>query len=206
MATRTLATERKEASKQDKMNFSLLDLPNAILGIFGLRTEAELPYESLLEDDDFSVRNFLPHVEIRNEEVGTREEATDRSFPRLYNYINGENWDQEKFSMTTPVLQRTTGEHRWSTSFFLKGKVEDLPLPKSSAVKLYSVTSETMAVLRFSGRPTDELTLKQIARLQNWISERDLTVVGEPMIAQFDQPFSIPFLRRNEIHIPIETL
>lgn len=199
MATSTLPNS-------ERIEFHLSDLPNVILGFFGIRTEVEVPYQSLLEDDAFSVRNYLPHSEIRNEEVGSRDQATNRSFSRLFNYIHGENWDGQKFAMTTPVIQRPSGEGRWTTSFFMKGASENLPLPKSSAVKLYAVTGATMAVLRFSGRPTEAAVTKQSARLRDWVRVRDLKVVGLAQVAQFDQPFSIPWFRRNEIHIPIETL
>lgn len=180
-------------------------LPNAILGFFGIRTEDEMPFETRLRAGRFSVRHYPAHSEIRNEEVGTREEAADRSFDRLLNYIEGGNWDARKFAMTSPVLQRPQGRSRWTTSFFLKGAVENLPIPKSSAVRLYAMNSETDAVLRFSGRPTEERVRAQIVRLLGWMNEKGLRAVGEPFVAVYDQPFSIPFLRRNEIRIPIES-
>lgn len=197
-ATRTLPTST--------VDLHLTEIPNAVLGFFGIRTETELPFDVLLQDGDFSIRNYPPHSELRNEEVGTRKEAVNRSFGRLFSYLHGENWDATRFAMTTPVILRSRGPSRWSTSFYLKDAVEDLPLPKSSAVKLYAVTARTMAVLRFSGRLTETSLRLHADELREWIARRDLKVIGEPEVAQFDQPFSIPFLRRNEVHIPIETL
>jgi hypothetical protein len=180
------------------------ELPNAVLGLFGVRTESELPFETRMKDGDFSVRHYPAHAEIRNEEVGTRQEAIDRSFDRLFNYIQGENWDDETFSMTTPVIQRPSGRDRWSISFYMEGDIENLPLPKTSAVRLYAQNAETMAVVRFSGNPTDERVHEETTRLLAWMNQKGLRARGEPQVAQFDQPFAIPFLKRNEIHIPIE--
>ena len=194
------------AESSFKVDFSFKELANAILGFFGIRTEAELPFETLMDDGEFSVRNYPQHAELRTEAVGTRREAVRKSFGRLFSYIQGENWDRQTFAMTTPVIQRPNGVSRWSTSFFLKGTIDHLPLPKTSAVKLYAMNSQTAAVVRFTGRPTEQNIAEQAALLREWIVERDLVVIGEAEIAQFDQPFSIPFLRRNEIHIPVETL
>ena len=187
-----------------KFEFSLKELPNAVLGFFGIRTESELPFETRLREGDFSVRYYPAHAEIRNEEVGTRKEASNRSFDRLLSYIQGQNWDDEKFSMTTPVLQRPTAPGRWSTSFFMKGEIENLPLPKASAVKLYSTAAETVAAARFSGTLSEERVRTEITTLLAWMQKKNLRAKGEPQVAQFDQPFAIPFLRRNEILIPID--
>jgi hypothetical protein len=181
----------------------LKELPNAILGFFGLRTESELSYETRVKDGDFSVRHYPAHAEIRNEEVGSRKESANRSFDRLLSYIQGENWDDETFSMTTPVIQRPSGVARWSTSFYMKEPIENLPLPKTSAVKLYAQQAEVMAVVRFSGNATEERVHEEITRLVTWMSRKRLVARGEPQVAQFDQPFAIPFLKRNEIHIPL---
>lgn len=184
--------------------FSLKALPNAILGFFGIRTEQELPYETRLREGAFSVRHYPAHAEIRNEEVGSRKEASNRSFDRLFSYIQGENSDDETFSMTTPVLQRPNGPRRWTTSFYMTEEIEKLPLPKSGAVKLFAMNSETMAVLKFSGTLTEESVSRNIAKLRSWMDKKGLRARGEAQIAQFDQPFAIPFLKRNEIHIPLE--
>ncbi len=199
-----MATARMETGSQ--IGFSFKEIPNAILGVFGIRTESELPFETLLEDGEFSVRNYPQHSELRTEAVGSRNEAVNKSFSRLFAYICGDNWEGEKFAMTTPVIQRPKGQSRWSTSFFMKGQIEDLPIPKTSAVRLYSMNSQTAVVIQFSGRPSESNVAKQTALLREWIIAHDLVVTGEPEVAQFDPPFAIPFLRRNEIHIPIEPL
>ncbi len=183
----------------------LKELPNAVLGFFGLRTEKELPCEVKIQDGEFSLRHYPAHAEIRNEDVGSRTEAMDRSFDRLFSYIQGENWDDETFSMTTPVLMRPSGPGRWSTSFYMRESIGNLPLPKASAVKLYAQNAETMAVVRFSGNPTEEKVHEEITRLLTWMNQKGLQARGEPQVAQFDQPFAIPFLKRNEIHIPVES-
>jgi hypothetical protein len=69
---------------------------------------------------------------------------------------------------------------------------------------LYAQNAETMAVVRFSGNPTDERVHEETTRLLAWMNQKGLRARGEPQVAQFDQPFAIPFLKRNEIHIPIE--
>jgi len=199
-----MATQTATHSSTSSRMIDLKTIGNAFLGIFGIRTEDELPFETRLKEGAFSVRHYPAHAEIRNEDAGTRKQASNRSFSRLFAYIQGENWDDEAFSMTTPVLLRPSGPNRWSTSFYMTGDIENLPLPKSSAVKLFATNAETKAVLRFSGTPTEEAVSRHITKLLSWMSTKGLRARSEPQVAQFDQPFAIPFLRRNEIQIPLE--
>jgi len=41
--------------------------------------------------------------------------------------------------------------------------------------------------------------------LESWIKEKGLTIVGDPIWARYNPPFTPWFLRRNEILIPINT-
>jgi hypothetical protein len=43
-----------------------------------------------------------------------------------------------------------------------------------------------------------------LTALKNFIRDRGLTVVGEPVFARYDPPFMPWFLRRNEIQIEVE--
>jgi hypothetical protein len=40
--------------------------------------------------------------------------------------------------------------------------------------------------------------------LQNWIADRGLKITGEAKAAGYNPPFTLPFLRRNEIVIPVK--
>ena len=83
--------------------------------------------------------------------------------------------------------------------------MKDLPKPNDSGVELLHVEGEVVAVLRFSGlsRPSKSLRLQN--KLRTLIEAEGLTTSGHAKLAVYDNPMStLPFLRRNEIHLPVE--
>ena len=83
--------------------------------------------------------------------------------------------------------------------------MQDLPRPNDSGVELLHVEGEVVAVLKFSGlsRPSKSLRLKN--KLRKLVEAEGLTTSGNAKLAVYDNPMStLPFLRRNEIHIPLE--
>jgi len=63
-----------------------------------------------------------------------------------------------------------------------------------------------MASVRYSGLWSEKRYLKYKSELMSWIHERGRTIVGDPIWARYNPPFTPWFLRRNEILIPISTV
>ena len=99
--------------------------------------------------------------------------------------------------MTVPVqTSETNGALKmW---FFLPAKYsrENAPKPLNPRVRLATTSDETIAILRFSGSGNDfaERQTELIASLagSRWQPS------GEPYALNYDAPFTLPFLRRNE--------
>ncbi len=62
-----------------------------------------------------------------------------------------------------------------------------------------------MAVRRYSGRWTDANYEKQKGLLIESLSEATLDIVGEPILARYNSPFSLPMVRRNEVMLEVST-
>jgi hypothetical protein len=60
-----------------------------------------------------------------------------------------------------------------------------------------------MAVIRYSGRWTLKGYQQHLEKLQSWMDGQGLEPVGEPVWARYNSPFSLWFMRRNEILVPI---
>lgn len=184
---------------------------------------AEPDYAVVREDGPFEVRRYQPMIVASVEVTGTRRSAASEGFRALADYIFGANVppgaagrpatmveetatrDGDKIDMTAPVLQKPGREETWTVSFVMPESftMETLPRPKSSAVALEARAFETVAVLRFSGLATmRRLTAKETA-LRMWMDKAGLAAVGGPRYAFYDPPWTLPFLRRNEVIIPI---
>lgn len=82
--------------------------------------------------------------------------------------------------------------------------LETVPLPNDPRVQLSEMPAEELAVIRFSGAPGDSALLEQEFKLRRWLQGReDYEASGSYRYAAYDPPFTIPFLRRNEIMIPV---
>jgi hypothetical protein len=60
-----------------------------------------------------------------------------------------------------------------------------------------------MAVVRFGGFTTESSITEQTRRLREWMTLQGLEPAGEAQIARYNDPFTLPWNRRNEIMIPV---
>ena len=87
-----------------------------------------------------------------------------------------------------------------------KYTLQSLPKPLDSNIKLVEVPAKMFAVIRFTGA-YDNLKKRRskINELSKWLSTRpQYKKVSEPVFAGYDPPFTLPFLRRNEVLIEIK--
>jgi hypothetical protein len=60
-----------------------------------------------------------------------------------------------------------------------------------------------MAAVRYSGTWSETNYLRYRGELEAWMRQNRLTATGEPVWARYNAPFTLWFLRRNEILIPV---
>jgi hypothetical protein len=111
----------------------------------------------------------------------------------------------EKIEMTAPVGQQRV-QDRWAVSFMMPASstLETLPKPEDPEITLRQVPSRRMAAVRYSGFWSEKNYRTYLGKLESWIDQNGLTITGDPVWARYNSPYSLWFLRRNEILIPIE--
>ena len=110
----------------------------------------------------------------------------------------------EKIAMTAPVMQQEF-DGRWKVRFVMPKKytLETLPKPNSKEVVLVTVPARRFAVIRFSGLTSNENIKKHTEKLKAYILAQNLKPMGGPLFAFYNPPWTLPFLRRNEVMIEI---
>ena len=105
----------------------------------------------------------------------------------------------QRIAMTAPVEQGADGTMR----FFLPRKIVEAgaPEPTEAGVRLVRVPAERIAALRFSGSITPEARIERERILTEVLAATGRPVSGGPAFLGYDPPFSIPFLRRNEVTV-----
>jgi len=189
---------------------------------FGLE---EPKYEMIGEYDGIEYREYADYIVVETLVEGdlSRDEASNIGFRRLFRYITGENDGGAEISMTAPVqvaepqgaeiamtapVQSVNTEQGWTISFVVPGKYtwDTVPQPTNPDVYLrQAAPGKITAVIRFSGRWTEKNALKARNELYEKLEEANVSPISKPIIAAYNSPFSIPWFRRNEILVEVDT-
>ncbi len=190
-----------------------------LLFLTGLMAIETPKYTIVKEVDSFQIRDYTEYVTAEVSVEGSFEEAGSKAFRLLFDYISGNNSKKQKVEMTAPVEQKSNGEKismtapveqttkdgKYILSFVLPQTltIETAPTPNDSKVVLKNNPARRMACITYSGFWTESNYLENQARLIEWIASQKLQIKGEPIYARYNSPFSIWFLRRNEILVEI---
>ncbi|MBM4382145.1 MAG: heme-binding protein [Deltaproteobacteria bacterium] len=181
----------------------------------------EPTYQVVERRPDYELRAYGPYVVAEVEVKGTQESAGNAGFRVLAAYIFGENRSREsiamtapvttarsqKIAMTAPVIERAAGEGTYLVQFTMPAgyTLASLPEPKDRRVQLREVAARSVAVRRYSGGWSQSRYQAELQTLERALRRDALAFVGEPLWARFNSPFSLPFLRRNEIWLELAT-
>ena len=136
------------------------------------------------------------------------------AFNALAAYLFGANDEGRAMEMTTPVTTTSLGEMR----FYLKkdGVTMSFPNPLSpasfnekGAVQVVQVPPARLAVARFTGFATEGEVLRQKDALLSALAMDSVEVdvphgsVVPHVVFQYNPPYTIPIIRRNEIAVPV---
>ena len=193
-----------------------------IFGVDSVMAIEEANYNVLKKDDRFEIRDYAPKILAEIIVEGDIEQAGNKAFNRLFRYISGENRSRDKIEMTAPVSQESRGEKikmtapvslqpaqgRWAVSFMMPAAytIETLPEPVDPGIMLRQIPDRRMAAVRYSGFWSEKNYLRYKNKLEEWIHKEGLTILGDPIWARYNPPFTLWFLRRNEILIPVNSI
>jgi len=154
-------------------------------------------YKVLAQEGKFEVRDY-PAMTVARTAMG------DGDFMRLFRYISGGNDGEKKIAMTAPVLVQQSGEDH-GMSFVVPREVAagKVPAPKAAEVTVDTMPAARRAVFTYSGRRTDSNEAEALQKLRAWMRGRNLEQEGEPVFAYYDPPWTLPFLRRNEVMLRV---
>ncbi len=196
-------------------------LVESVLGAFGIRLYEEPRYDVIDRvGDRIEIRRYGPRLAAEVDVAAANEAGRSEAFKLLFAYIAGANRasvsGNERIAMTVPVevggverlamtvpVQTSETDGTLKMRFFLPAKYcrENAPTPMNSRVRLVTTSNETIAILRFSGSGHDfaERQTELIAGLVGlkWRPS------GVPYTLNYDAPFTLPFLRRNEAAVAV---
>ncbi len=185
------------------------------------RNTIEIPaYTVESEQTGFEVRRYDPRIVAEVTVEGDAKDANSAGFRLLADFIFGNNTAQTEIAMTAPVdrttseaiamtapVDRTAKADKWIVAFTMPSKytLDTLPKPNDKRVKIRVVPAKTYAVMRFSGAPRESIVEQRMQDFVQTVEDAGLTPSGaEPTYARYDPPWTLGFLRRNEIFVELE--
>jgi len=178
----------------------------------------EAKYDVYHSYGKIEVRDYAAMIIAETEVTGEREEAIELGFRQIADYIFGNNTASGKVAMTAPVVQKRNekiamtapviqkgAESGWKVSFVMPASynINSLPRPNNKKVKLIEIEPKRFAVIRFSGFASEESLAEKEGELFSFIEDNKFRPVGVTTYAFYNPPWTLPFLRRNEVMIEI---
>jgi hypothetical protein len=171
-------------------------------------------YTVLKTRGDVELRAYEPTVVAEVSVEGARDAAVQEGFRILADYIFGSNEPKQTIAMTAPVTQQA-GEKiamtapvtqqqqagQWTVRFVMPASrsLDTLPKPKNPRIRLAAVPGRHVAAIRFSGFWSDSAMQSHRDELAGAIKAMGLEPVGTATFAYYDPPWTLPFMRRNEV-------
>ena len=177
-------------------------------------------YTVVQTTDVFEVRQYAPYLVAEVVVPGPVNEAGSQGFNLLGGYIFGKNKGERRLEMTAPVTQQAAPPATPPVKLEMTAPVTQavtpggflvqfvmpkgytlatLPDPLDARVKLREVPGNRVAVIRFSGSWSQSTYEEQLQKLRSALTAAGMATQGEPVSSRYNSPFSLPFLRRNEI-------
>jgi hypothetical protein len=187
----------------------------------------EPKYKVTLHEGPFEIRDYQGTVAAEVTVTGDQNEAGGKGFRLLAGYIFGGNTKRRAMAMTGPVAQerasdkteRTSeqiamtapvtmiqSEGVWVVRFTMPAgySLETLPAPIDPRVKLRAIAPARYVVIRFSGLASTANVEARTAELIAFAREHHLRTTGPAALAQYNPPWTLWFMRRNEVMIQLQ--
>ena len=159
------------------------------------------------ETQEYKVVDQIDQIEIRYYPSApmikvTSNQSRNNNFGKLFRYIAGNNNNEEKIAMTTPVYmsdQSKTMEFVLPKRF-LSGEI---PLPNDDDVEVYISEPKYYAAIKYSGYSNNKKEENYSDELIKTIQNSDLKMLSEYFVLSYDAPTKF-YNRRNEILIQVD--
>ena len=155
--------------------------------------------EKAWETEQIEIRAYAPRVMA----VTEMAEDSNGGFRVLAGYIFGGNAEEQEIAMTAPVQQSMAGDREMAFMMPAEYALEDLPKPEDQRVSFREAPAYTAAVIQFSGWASAEKADKNWQQLRQFLIAEGIDITGEPTLNQYNPPWTLPFMRRNEIIVPV---
>ncbi len=177
-------------------NFTLITL-FFTMSIFSQKTETH-SYKTIFSKNNFEIRNYDPVMKAR-----TFSKTDNNNFMKLFRYISGNNQENQKIAMTTPVhMQESLSEKekKYTMRFVMPSKytMNDLSKPNDSRIVMEKVDKKKYAAITYSGYNNSTKFSFNSTKLRRVVDENNISYKDNPIYLGYDAPYKV-WGRKNDI-------
>ena len=154
----------------------------------------EAKYNVVKSNNIYEIRKYSDRLAIQ-----VASKNGNSGFRKLFNYISGNNEKNQKIKMTVPVtVMEKSGN--MTMQFYLPSKFNknNIPNPTSSDVEIINIEGGYYAVIRYSGRASENNFIRHRDILESELYKDGIVIKSPPIKATYNSPFTLPLMRRNE--------
>lgn len=180
-----------------------------------------------IEEPKYTIESKNELYEIRNYENilvaetlvdANFEDAANVAFKILADFIFGNNVSKTKIDMTAPVsqtksekidmtapvnLSKSEGGYMVQFTMPAKYNLETLPKPNDERVHIREIPKRKIAVFTYSGSWSEARYNTKLNEFISALEKDKIRTLSEPILARYNSPFQLWFLRRNEIWLEV---
>ena len=162
-------------------------------------------YKIISKHEGFEVRRYSDMVIATTKVQADYKNSTSSGFRRIASYIFGGNDKEMKIAMTAPVIVDCPSEglKSYNISFVMpkEHSMKDLPKANISEVSIQKESLGEVAVLSFGGWASESRSTGYQKKLSELLTKNKIEKKGGFMIAQYNSPWTLPPLRKNEVMV-----
>lgn len=167
---------------------------------------AKVKYTLLRQIGQIEIRRYPSLIVAQVDGYG------DAGFNILFRYISGANQSKTRIEMTAPVISQripmTTPviSDQGSIAFVMPTgyTLEATPEPLDERIRITTVPSRVVAVLKFSGRWSKSVFEARSKELLEELVKYDFEKHGAVFAMRYSGPFTLWFLRKNEVAVEVK--
>lgn len=182
-------------------------------------------YKVIKAYGDVELREYPPQLVAEVTVKGERKEAISEGFRILADFIFGGNLGESTVEMTSPVVQsrqlpsdkgasiamtspvvQNPDADGWVVQFSMPRAytLETLPKPKDKRIALRMTEPRKILALRYSGWWSESNYEQAKSKLLTAIHDQKLKPSGDIGAMYYDDPFTLPWNRRNEVMVEVK--
>lgn len=166
----------------------------------------EPKHKLIVEEKWYEIHHYHPFLLAEMDIFWPRSRAMADGYRILSYYLFWGNDKEKKMDFMNPVRDKRKKIGQHTIQFMLSDEytMKTIPKPDDTRITIKQVKKKNVAVLKFTWYVTEKRMKRKIHEFSTMLQHDTYVPVWDYISAEYNPPFSFPFMKRNEIIVEIE--